>query len=294
MNNSQEIFFELKKFDINFIKNFTGDTGSLLYNFILNSDLNHSDLNSLATNDHKCFLELLKLLKFAYDNNLNLSLDFLSEKIKNTNFKFESTSIPNFSQKNARFSIKKNEIRLSKKKWKFCSKNFVEKIFKIWNDVPSDISLFKNKNYLNEISSLRNKESRCEKIRCQELADSIRSVMEILSAKDYHGYKPISLIVAACILAKINKINRHDMKYSPVIYPFFEFENISNLSVREEIQKAENFEHSRFDHYLIFIPSFLNHEKQDDFNILQDKNYVSFVLGEKDGFCYFICEWSKL
>lgn len=269
-----------------------GDTGLNLYNFISRINLNHSDLDCLLNEDHKLFCELLESYNYLKIKKLNHAQKFIIENIKKYNFCFNQTTLPNNSQRHARFSIDKERLRLSKKNYKFCSKSFNKDISKFIHEVSDDLELFQRNNmkHIEKIKSLEKKKQRYEQLMCNELSNSIGKFIEILSQKKHHGYKQIPIKVAVCLAAKINNIDI-DEGYQPVIYPFFEFEKFASLETMSQIKEAENEGFPYFDHYLIVVPSFLDHEKHNDLNVLINKNMKSLVLGEKDGVCYFICLW---
>lgn len=137
------------------------------------------------------------------------------------------------------------------------------------------------------------------------------------------GYKKISPLTASCIFAKhygfdlvrdrgaFNIIVRRrsgSFLYSPVVVPL-PLAGIMPAAVAARIEEAEHsrdlFMDSVFDHYLVVLPfcgerigppaGVPNFPESEDFlSALSEEVIGSVVLGERNGECYFVCEWNRL
>lgn len=127
------------------------------------------------------------------------------------------------------------------------------------------------------------------------------------------GYRRLSIRDASCILAKgmgfrlckegcLVDSPEGCFQYSPVAIPL-PLAGKPPTSVSDSVSSAE-LPHPVFDHYLVLVP-FVGKKVSarpvsdpnfpwvsDAFSALRNGDIPCIVLGERDGKCYFVCEWT--
>lgn len=277
-----EFLNRLKKSDDKFVNEYIGDIGIELKNFskLIN---NNKELSSLNSKEFDLFYELFILSEYAYKNNLNLTKSFIKNIFES--IKIEHLRVPQHTNLYARFRKDKNQVRLSKKSYKFNSKFFKEKISNLWNETPNNIDLFENKEFAkSEIENYKKILNRFSHLGCRDLSNSVDRLIETFNLKCWHGYRQIDINVAACLLAKVNNLSIQD--FSPVLYPCHYFKN---FKIKKILEETDNF----FDHHLCFVPSLDKDGQDEDFKKIKNNDVTFFLLAEKDGEFYFIKNYNN-
>lgn len=239
---------------------------------------------------------------------------------------------PKRNQQHIRFLNKKDrdEVRSKKEKFNLESSAFYNKAKKFWRSYPNNFNLYtrNNQKYKDEIQNGFSKANNLRSMGYEELAVVIENYTNLLKSSfiyDYHGFHRITITDAAIILAKMHGFSLHKdlrgnnsivvknknncFKYKASVYPLYYFGKIPDF-VSKFINYLENFpscnHKSIFDHYFILSPSlgdeialrnqvennFLEIENKEDFFLIENNLVTPIVLGEKDGICHFICDWS--
>lgn len=308
-----KIYSEILNYSQDVAKTALGEFGLSLYKFSENIDLNHFGLKDVPLSedlsDRLC--QILNLVNYSINNNLKFAIQGID--------KFYNKSIPvdikNLDKKFVRL-IKdekhRNQLRKNKKSCEISLLNFYDKARMIWDNLPNDFTIFSKNNdsYKQMIFEAELKAKRYKDLGCNELylniCDSINNIHELM--KDvYCGYRRVSLRNASIILAKINGFNlikrdtnnlfdnqRYSISsskstYVPKIYPLHYLEHMQTDHIKSLILELEN--PALFDHYMVLVPSTKSKSQEKDFDLVDNKNIVPIVLGEKDGKCYFISYW---
>lgn len=290
-----DLFEKILSFGEEFLTYLFGEKGPAIYNFSLKVNKKHNDLDCLLINECDLFLELITLAKYAFDSGLNLAFENIKSNIKKLKIDLNSISLHEDSFRHVRFLEKESrkKARSLKRSWKFCSKFFSENLKTSLIESPDDIKFFypKNIHCIEELDKLKQQRNRFQNINFSEYAALLDKKINILKSKEYKEFKQIEMPLAFAILAKMNFVSIDN--FQPTVYSFFEFEHLASDEVLQLINKVENQDSPFFDFYLILVCSFKGDDLNSDKEKLLDKNIRSFVLGEKDGECYFICDWKS-
>jgi hypothetical protein len=296
-----------------FLFSLLGEIGIGLFNFASKAEKTNPQLNYLScAKNAEVFLQILDLSKHAKDKGFDSAFQLISKNAQLIAESFKEIAISKDGIRHIRFFSKeeREKLRSLRKKYKFCSLDFQNKVAQLEHKTPSDICfLEKDKNISVELRFYENIHLRFKSLGCEELSNKALIILNKLkfSSEDYFGFKRIEIADAACLLAKINNFNFLKEKVTIDsnqclfnINPFREHAEKASEKVTNTITHAENFGYPFFDDYIILSPSFGRsfegqsqnvEEYESDDSILTNKIFKSFVLGDKDGECYFICLW---
>lgn len=293
---------KLKKEEI--IKYFDCDFGLRLISFINEIDADHPDLlrifdGNLTNNIENSFIkqleEVVKLIKFANKNKISKSI---IEKLKINLLShccFRNLDLcinaPSANSNHVRFLLSKKqkiEIRLRKKHQIIKIKNI--------NDFTPDnfIDFFRDVQFDN-IDSKKNVliKQNFKFHGLKHLSDHTDISFKKSKNDDYFGFKKINLYLVGLILLKqMIKIfiNKTQEEICVTAYPFHEVEKFAGDQTKEIIDYLDNFPdigyRSLFDHFRVVVCS----PKTNifDFDLMQKKQTISVLLGDRDGEHFFI------
>ena len=197
----------------------------------------------------------------------------------------------------------RSEIRGRKVASSVSSSKFYRMALKSWSAAPSDFSSFRRYSTPDNriVESLRKKAEKFQQIGCSELCSSVMSMMAALGApEEQYGFHRMDVATACVVLAKLNGFNpRGDSiealggLYVPRVYPEHALREIMPGSVRTSLaeEDAEASFKAVFDHHFVIVPSFGEGSSRDELEMLSTGLVRAAVLGERDGLCYFICDW---
>jgi hypothetical protein len=199
--------------------------------------------------------------------------------------------------------------KLSKRIQVLGSESFMRSLAKIWQFLPNDFAPF-HKDCSFDFSELQSHTNRLSQIGCVNLARSSSELIKrFYDAEEFYGYKRISPVDSAMVLAKKQNLFFDEIsglvliamgssffRYEPKVVPIHLIPKIPE-QVMEKISDV-------FDNYLLVVP-FLgskvltqdktlgtNFPECEDFHEALGKGVFSVLLGEREGMCYFICEWN--
>lgn len=264
------------------------DKSKEIIDFLNSIDLTHPDLKSKEISKNSdTICSIIDLAQDALVNSVNFDFGDLSYLIGDiTN--------PIRSGRQLRFLKNKNKSRLQRKPFKFSSYHFYSSCMRMWQSLPSSFS---------SCAADKEIEEQFRSIGCEALADSYKAIMGSLGPMTDLGLR-ITMEQALCILAKqnnffvsIDRIGRSRIVYTdnslykPVVAPL---ESFSELVSEEISNKICGLDHpySLFDHHLLLVPFVQKPGKSEDEFLTGDFHVA--ILGEKDGVCYFVCDWTKL
>jgi len=198
--------------------------------------------------------------------------------------------------------VERSELRRQKAISSVSSSSFYRMARKSWGSTPSDFSSFsrhsKPDSRISE--SLRKKAKRFEQIGCSELCSSVTSMMASFGASsDQYGFHRMDIVTACIVLAKSSGFKLCDESieamgglYVPKVYPEHALRVIMPDSVRSLLaeEDAEASFKAVFDHHFVVVPSFVE-SSCNELEMLASGRVQAAVLGERDGLCYFICDW---
>lgn len=238
---------------------------------------------------------------------------YASEKFKNTKDLGKNTA----SARLLRDPIRE-KVRSFRKIQHVGSDRFLKSIIKDWSFAPSDFSPFK-KNSLNSAPDrLVSIAENFEKIGCEGLAESSNKLLRRYFRPDsFFAYKKLRITDAACILAKYCGLEIKDgsvfvetasgrYSYAVAVVPLPLLRRIPS-QVQERVHESEFCRDllfcPAFDHYFVVVPLLGERvcdslgtfpDVRDAVQALDDQILNAVVLGERDGECYFICEWKNV
>jgi hypothetical protein len=322
---SSKIFNKIALRGPEFVGSALGPLGQKLV-FLFENLGNHPEADYFFFED--CDLALCDLLDLAeYADSLGMlffarHLPLLAEAQASKTFK--NSKSPGFNGRSARFFRKpvRDKARETRSLQKVCSVNFAKSIHRLWHSLPSDFSTF-----IKDSCALRPTSDVSKKfigMGCRSLAAAATEIHERFKAPQcFLGYKKLDAMDACRILAKINRFvlagDHADprviaktpdgcFEYCPLIVPLHHIQSIPEhvLVFLNDAEHDRSFcFDSAFDNYVVVVPFVGNRHEQvlGECNLpnAQDYNYVlsspsvcSVLLGERDGNCYFICEWNRL
>lgn len=319
---ASKIFNKIAAHDPEFVCSALGGVGLKLVALFDNLG-NHPETDSLFFEESDLALcDLLDLAEHADKSGMRFfaeHLPFLADRQASETFKRSRT--PRKNGCSARFFRKpiRDEARSTRRVQKVFSRSFARSIHKLWHSLPSDFSVFFRGHVSVNFSDVPEKLSQ---MGCHGLSLSAADLRERFhNPPEAFGYKKLGVLDACRILAKANcfvlaggpedpKVVARSVsgcfEYSPLIVPLHFFKSVPE-SVRECLEDAE---HNRslyfdavFDNYLVVVPfvgSRCECESATEVNFSDCSDYISavslgggsVVLGERDGKCYFICEWN--
>lgn len=320
---SSRIFNEIARKGSDFVISNFGDVGRLLVVLFENLG-NHPEADSFFFED--CDLGLCELFDLAgyaekkgmafFKNHIQLLVEAQSSET------LKRARTPGLNGSHARFFRKpvRDAARLTRKIQRVGSPSFHEFACKFWSSLPNDFSSF-HKDFLPNCSR-----KHCEV--AKKLSDmGLKNLGESASGfarrffepESFLGYKALSVLDASMTLAKnigvsadleLNRLFVRTEKglflYSPAIVPIH---LVDGLPERVKIS-LEDSEHCRslmfdavFDNHFVLVPLlgdrfFGNSQPERIFPELKDHSCSlasgvrSVLMGERDGKCYFICEWN--
>ena len=264
-----KILSEIKNYDKSVIFFTLGKFGLNLYDLAQIVDTNHPDINNFPIDMEisKKILQFLELVKYAFDKNLNESINGIHK------FFMKSISIDLKLEKCVRFikdNNKKLEIRL-------CNKAFdvnLDNIDQLWENSEDNFEIYEKNSIKRKIriSDLLEKSKHYLDIGCDLISENIKKRIDKLSDDSYCGFNRIFLKDASIITAKIYKLNLKEDSYVFRMLPISKLPN-------ELFELEENF--SFFDYY--YAMSFFNSNKSTN----------SIIVGQRNGLFYFLSSGSN-
>jgi hypothetical protein len=284
-----KILSEIKNYDKKVILTALGQFGMDLYNLSEIIDILHPDICSFPIDNNTSIklINCLELIKYAFDKNLNESIDGI--------FKFftKNISIDLDLHKHVRLikdNIKKCELRS-------CKENFNVKLNDVkflWLNSEKNFDIYQKDNNKFEpfVYELLKKSNYYEEIGCVLIGSKLKKIANNLSST-YFGFHKILLKEASVIVAKMNGASLDESKITFRGYPyiskmcsmgFFGSELPNQLSWLEK-------DFSLFDYYFVMIPSNSITSLDEDKNLLKENFINPIVVGERNGLFYFLSFW---
>lgn len=168
---------------------------------------------------------------------------------------------------------------------------------------------------VNEFKQISNKIDRYKELGCNFLAEDLLKSIEGQIDQygiQYYGFNRINLMTCALVLARFLGIevscNKYQIStsffedtwkcihmyldYKPKVYPYYELESLSSEYVKKVVNYLDHmpdaYGKSIFDHYAIIVPT-CDIDKDTEYELIKKGILKSVLIGEKDGWCYFIC-----
>jgi hypothetical protein len=236
--------------------------------------------------------------------------------------KLKSSKVPGRNGYAARLlrKPKKDLARSFRRTQRLGSSSFMRSATKNWNCVPSSFGAFR-RDFLASAhpEPLEEAARKFGEIGCDHLASAASElVARYIRPPCSYGYKRLGVVDACHILAKscgfvlgesliIGRSPSGWFRYSPFVLPLHVLKNIPervSSSVNHAEFNSSLYFDSVFDHYLVLAPFLgdrvdvgfageVNFPDADDcVSSLERGELDGVVLGERDGECYFICEWN--
>lgn len=277
---------------------------------------NHPEADSYFFED--CDLSICDLLDLA-DYAKKSGMSFFARHIPvlaeaQASETLKKSRVPSGNGSQARFLRKpiKEASRATRRIQKVQSKSFFLSAYKLWSTIPSDFCVFK------DVPSNRSldEDGAVDKFRsmgCRNLACSVEDLCDRFKAPQaVYGYKRLNLLDACLVLAKVNGADltgNHEnpsihirspegrIEYEPIVIPIHYLDDIPE-NVIDSIEKAEHnisiYFDSVFDNYVVIAPVDESKDANAKGRFVLSSRFQSVVLGERDGKCYFICEWNRV
>jgi len=298
-----EILLRLRSSGEDLVVSAFGHEGLRLLNFARSCDLAHPDLLRIQSLREKSDLlcQLLDLSKDALGRGHSLALGAIGR----VGCEVVSECLKDIEPIRPRLLslAERSELRGRKRPSSLSSSSFYRMARKSWGAAPSDFSSFGRHSGPDNriVESLREKSKKFEQIGCHELCSSVMSMMVALgSPVEQYGFRRMDVATACVVLAKMNGFEPRDESidamgepYVPKVYPEHELRGIMPDSLRALLaeEDAEASFKAVFDHHFVVVPSFGEGSSRDELRMLSAGQIRAAVLGERDGLCYFICDW---
>jgi hypothetical protein len=283
---------EILNFPLDLREKCLGKTHEGFYNFSEWADLEHPDMSE-AFSPLFCqrVLELLKIADFAKDFDIFDNLPYLIKKdLKEINFKDLKRRV-----RLAKYEEVRKKMRAAKK----CLSVFLKYTFSkgeiVWQGTPDNFDCYvrNSEKYKNDIVKEKQMSQRYQEMGCDFLYEmvmkSIKEYEEMFNDIHY-GFRRLTVANASLILAKKlggvwekGCVSLNGNLFTPMIQPIvntsltlhsFAMNPRLTTEVLDLIAYLEKFPEANnkpiFDHYLCIS---------------------QVLLGERDGKCYFICNW---
>lgn len=309
-----KVLDKVSEVGINRVKSSLGDVGQKLCSLLLSVG-DHPEVDELFFDDSDSDLcVLMDMLRFEDDFSVPRMAGF-AEIVASD--KFRLSRVPGgggFLARVLRPPLR-DTVRLARRPQRLGSS--LADFFKLrWESCPSSFANFRSGCETETPEPMKKALGFFSENACQELA---RSALEIsglfYSPPSVFGYRRLSLRDASCILAKgmgfrlcqegcLVDSPEGCFQYSPVAIPL-PLAGKPPTRVSDSVSSAE-LPHPVFDHYLVLVPfvgkkvsgrpvSDPNFPMVDDaLSALQNGDVPCVVLGERDGKCYFVSEWTQL
>lgn len=172
--------------------------------------------------------------------------------------------------------------------FEFSSSGFHSSCSRMWHTLPSDFIPVNDQSDVGE---------RLSSIGCHKLAKSYQDTIRQIEETDIGLRIPIKY--ALCILAKKNQfvlkkdelgnavVMKSNKRYRPTVCPTHKFPELLSEKAKGMMADLDD-PHPIFDHYLMTIPTVDSSVK------FPSGEFCVALLGEKDGVCYFLCDWTTL
>lgn len=168
---------------------------------------------------------------------------------------------------------------------------------------------------INDTNILIKKIDRFKEIGCNFLAEDLQKTMDEhveQYGRQYFGFNRINLTTCALVLAKLYELeislNKYQLSsglfedtwncqhmffdYKPKIYPYYEFESLASSRIKSVIDYLDHMPEVDgkpiFDYFSVVVPT-CDIEQEIEFELIKNGILKSVLIGEKDGWCYFIC-----
>jgi hypothetical protein len=289
-----------------------GKTGRRLIEFILKLDSTHPDvlaiLRQLFSNNYELIQQVDEtfLLASLYRH---LSVSHRFPKLVETFKLSDALDNPTFGVR-AFNPVAKKEVRESRDVISVDLGALQRKGSQYWDRQPSDFKDYERLNhpFVEKIRELNDKSERYRSLGCSDLADTVTVESKHLTdnlEQQYFGFNRIPVTIAALIIAKKHgyklktswdefgsniEISVGFQTYEARLYPFHQFRHLAPNTVLSMIEELENCPlgplkgKSAFDDFLVLVPGIKGTSA-----VLDTVNPI--LLGEKDGKCFYICEW---
>ena len=321
LGRTSRIFSKVAEVGPDFIASSFGKVGEKIF-FLFESLGNHPESDAHFFDECDVALrELFELANQAKSKGMSSFLSKLPEMAEMfSSERLKSARIPRNNSYAARLLRKpmKDHARSIRLPQRLGSHSFMEFLAKSWNCCPSDFSGFRNNLSPATPPPLQDMVRGFEKMGCPFLAEASKEIFfRYFRPIGVRGYKKLSIADACCILAKSMGLAVRErivaarsasgwFRYSPFVIPLPMLEPTERVSARvqESEFNSELYFDAVFDHHLVVVPflgSRLGRELsgevnfpdvKDCFSSLKDGTLPAVVLGERDGECYFLCEWN--
>jgi hypothetical protein len=293
----------IKFADLKHIELVLGELGLKIAKFVYCVDINHphaTDLfASIFSNDEtfvKELEEVLSVVKYCDHLSIGKKLHKLID-LKKISKSFNREGF------GARLLTSIDKVRSERAIKPIDLNTIVKKGEMLWKRQPDNFSSYEKGNspFIKDIETLELKAKTYSWLGCEDLASGFSTESNILKSNldcKYYGYNRITVTIAAMIIAKMHgcklktswdrnnnktvKIIKSDgSDYKPELCPLHEMfctprhiiEKIHYLDAHPEVNNKPIF-----DAFLVIVPYLGTH---------------AVLLGEKDGKCYYVCQWSK-
>lgn len=324
---TSRIFNKIAEVGPDLVRSALGDVGARLV-LLFDTLGNHPESDDVFFEDGDLDLcGLMDVARQARSNEIHLSESRLpamaavvaSEKLR-------SCTIPGRGGCMARLMRKplRDAARLTRKPQRLGSSAFMKDLAMRWNCSPRTFESFFKGRPNPRSSPLDSAVAKFDTMGCAALAESAGRLRGCFyDPPSVFGYRRISPSDACCVFAKhygldlvreggiprvVVRLGSGCFLYSPVVMPLHE----AGTPPPHVVESLDEAEHARelfmdavFDHYLVVMPfrgdrtdgsgGAPNFPDDEEFpQALSGGSLGAVVLGERNGECYFICEWNKL
>lgn len=293
--------------------------GRKLIDFLGQIDISHPDLHMLPLGQNsESLCQILDLVKHATDNKLDLAINLIND----ASHLLGDIEDPMLTGRQIRLlpDHQRCRARTTKNSFSFSSSAFYKFCSKNWSG-PSDFSLFdRNADHGSFLSRHKEISEKFKMIGCDALAAAADRTADLArNPPDRHGFRRITVEQAMCVMAKNHNLllskdsrkrslvfintSKGSHLYTPTAHSLDRLAQFIPQRVREIIDGLES-NRAVFDNHLVLVPSFGSNIKTEtkhslvhfeskltDEEIVTSRDFRPVVLGERDGFCYFICMW---
>jgi hypothetical protein len=266
----------------------------LVEGMIRNLDLNNPELKA-SSELLSDFEELVLVFNHAKENELNSAVRFIAESFKNNPDAFASRLV-RLNKPRLMNTSELKRLRSAKTSQLITSNTFGLRLEQTWSSVPADFSLYERDFKADDqIRKAEAAKAKFEQIGCKALASCVSEVLMRSCLNDFFlSYRRLSIDYACLILAKLLNCELKDsslsLRGSPFFvraYPFADLADSCPPNALKMINDSD-LDYPLFDHHLVLIPMA---SAKEESKVLASEEKTAVVLGERDGLCYFICEW---
>lgn len=323
LGRTSKIFSKVAEVGPDFVASSFGAIGEKIFS-LFETLGNHPETDGFFFDDQDLNLrELFDVGAFAKGRGMEAFISRLPEIAEVfSSEKLRSARIPGRNSYAARLLRKpmKDAARAVRRPQRLGSSSFIRFMERNWSCCPADFSRFRRNLCTPSPFSLKLEDAvrKFGEIGCPFLALASEDLLSRYHRpKTVCGYKRLSVMDACCIMARsMGLVVRERIvaarspsgwfRYSPFVVPltFLDVPERVLSCLQEAEFNSDLYFEAVFDHYLAVVP-FLGDrlewdlpgennfpEVADFVSALREGAVPSVVLGERDGECYFLCEWN--